>query len=192
MHLGLTLPSETKRYPHPFTRLSPRGPVQDPSARHRARSDPDSFEPSLTRNASGQLMHLTLSKTSTRAPRGYRLAQGLSMRPHASRRWPRFGRWPRLRVRRSSRQSPHCTELDLRRPCRQLISPTVRPVPPSSQCRFCCRLVKDDGFHDTGRLPPPRSLSRALRAPPGVATRARSLAAVSPSAAVFRGLNASG
>jgi hypothetical protein len=40
-------------------------------------------------------MHPTLSKTSTRAPRSYRLTQGLSKRPHASRRWPRFGRLTR-------------------------------------------------------------------------------------------------
>ena len=89
---------------HPAISARPR---QGPLGRHRARSDPDSCEPSLTRDASGQLMHPTLSKTSTRAPRSYRLTQGLSMRPHASRRWPRFGRWPRPWVRRCSRRSPH-------------------------------------------------------------------------------------
>jgi hypothetical protein len=81
---------------HPFTRLSPRGPVKDPSVATELGQIPIlescDFEPSLTRDASGQLMHPTLSKTSTRTPRGYRLTQGLSMRPSASRRGPRFGR----------------------------------------------------------------------------------------------------
>jgi len=68
---------------------------QEPLGPHRASSDPDSrpdgFEPSPTTDASGQLVHPTLSKTSTRTPRGYRLARGSSMRPVASRRWPRSG-----------------------------------------------------------------------------------------------------
>jgi hypothetical protein len=80
----------------PFRSAISARPRQEPLGPHQARSDPDSlpcgFEPSLTRDASGQLMHPTLSKTSTRAPCSYRLTQGLSMRPHASRRWPRFGR----------------------------------------------------------------------------------------------------
>jgi hypothetical protein len=37
-------------------------------------------------------MHPTLSKTSTRTPRGYRLARSSSIRPGASRHWPRFSR----------------------------------------------------------------------------------------------------
>lgn len=103
----------------PFHSAISARPRQGLLGTHQARSDPDSplprdflasnsiasdfinlrfhqqggFEPSLTRDVSGQLMHPTLSKTSTRAPRDYRLTQGLSMRPSASRRWPRFGRW---------------------------------------------------------------------------------------------------
>lgn len=89
------MPPETKHAAHPFTRLSPRGPVKDPSAPtelgqiptlHTRLNEQDGFEPSLTRDASGQLMHPTLSKTSTRTPRDYRLTQGLSMRLSASRR----------------------------------------------------------------------------------------------------------
>jgi len=103
-HLGLADFARNEVSAHPFARLSPRGPVKDPSVPTELGQvptrSPCGFEPSLTRDASGQLMHPTLSKTSTRTPRGYRLTQGLSMWPSASRRWPRFGRWPGSRVRR--------------------------------------------------------------------------------------------
>jgi hypothetical protein len=104
VHLGLAHMPETRVFAHPFARLPPRGPVKDPSAPTELGQiptrQPCDFEPSLTRDASGQLMHSTLSKTSTRTPRGYRLTRGLSVWPSASRRRPRFGRWPSSRVRR--------------------------------------------------------------------------------------------
>jgi hypothetical protein len=90
------LPPESKSLAHPFAPAISATPRQGRLGPHRARSDPDSrpdgFEPSPTRGASGQLLHPTLSKMSTRAPRGYRLARSSSMRPVASRHWPRFGR----------------------------------------------------------------------------------------------------
>ena len=207
MHLGLALPPETRRYPHPFTRLSPRGPVKDPSAptelgqiptldfpatTSQATSLQSGLEPSLTRDASGQLMHPTLSKTSTRAPRDYRLTQGLSMRPSASRRWPRFGRWapgagPTL-------VTPESTLLG------------VRPLTPVSLADLPDGEAGSILQPMSLRLPPrerrwfpqhrtPSASKGAVRGPFGL-TRcchlARPLDAFSPLAAVFRGLIALG
>jgi hypothetical protein len=99
MHLGLALPPETRHSTHPFARLLPRGCVNNPSATTELDQIPTrapcGLEPSLARDASGQLVHPTLSKKSTRAPRGYRLARSSSMRLCASRREPRFGRLAR-------------------------------------------------------------------------------------------------
>jgi hypothetical protein len=80
----------------PVRSAIPARPRQRPLGPHRTRSvsgsPPGGFEPVPTKDASGQLVHPTLSKTSTRTPRGYRLARSSSMRPIASRLWPRFGR----------------------------------------------------------------------------------------------------
>jgi hypothetical protein len=157
---------------HPFAQPTPRRPRQRRLGSSRARLPAARvLRPArpAARDASGQLVHSTLSKTSTRAACGYRPAQGLSMRPllHgfglASAGLPgaRFG-------------ACH-TELASQGPTSDALvtgrQPRLSPGPPSDQYRFHRHLVKDSGFHDTERLEPASSPPRALCFSPRASTR---------------------
>jgi hypothetical protein len=138
---------------HLFARPTPRRAVKGASA-------PAELDQPVTRtlrperpparDASSQLVHSTLSKTSTRTACGYRPAQGLPMRPPlhgfglASTGLP----GPRLGACHTEHTSQGPTS-DALVTGRQ---PRLSPGPPSDQRRFCHRLVKDSGFHDTERL----------------------------------------
>jgi len=157
---------------HPFARPAPRRPRQRRLGSDRARLPVARIlRPELpaTRDASGQPVHSTLSKTSTRTARGYRPALGWPMRPPlhgfdlASAGFP------------GTRLGACHTEHASRGPTSDALVtgrlPRLSPGPPSDQHRFHRDLVKDPGFRDTERLQPASNPPRALHFSPGVATR---------------------
>jgi len=162
---------------HPFARLTPRRPRQRRLGSRRARPPTARTlrpEQLPARDASSQLLHSTLSKTSTRAACGYRPAQGLPMRPLLHGFGLASAGLPGARLgachTEHTSQGPTSDALVTGR------QPRLSPGPPSDQHRFHHHLVKDCGFHDTERLQPASSPPRALRFSPRVTTR-RSLSA---------------
>lgn len=149
---------------HPFAPLAPRHRVNGASAPTEL-DQPDTLEPCdswapLDRDASGQLVHSTFSKTSTRTTCGCQLARKLADEALTSRCLPHFDRRPLERVGcLSHRAAPPGRPLTLVSPAN---SPDTEPGPLASQFRFHPCLVKGAGFHVTERLPPARSPSRAL------------------------------
>jgi hypothetical protein len=157
---------------HPFARPTPRrlrqrrlgsSPARLPAVRILRPARP------AARDASGQLVHSTLSKTSTRAACGYRPARGWSMRPLLHGFGLASAGLPELRL-----GALH-TELTTRGPTSDALvtgrQPRLSPGPPSDQHRFRRHLVKDSGFHDTERLQPASSLPQALCFSPCPGTR---------------------
>lgn len=174
------VPCDTERRSHPrcsqgsgppHTRHStiPARRHRAPLGRHRARPARPTRSrapPRQPLDASGQLSHLTLSKTSTRPGDDDRLAHGSPMGLAASRLGSRFGR---TRVERGGCCS-HPSARSTRRPLTP-VSPASTPgmpVLPASRCRLCRRHVNDDGFRDTERLPPACGPPRAVRSAPAL------------------------
>jgi hypothetical protein len=157
---------------HPFARPTPRRPRQERLGSNRARLPVSrALRPEVpaARDASGQLVHSTLSKTSTRTACGYRPAQGWPMRP------PLHGFGLASADLPGARLGASHTELASQGPTSDALvtgrQPRALPSPPSDQHRFRRRLVKGSGFHDTERLQPESSPPRALRFSPRVTTR---------------------
>jgi hypothetical protein len=174
--LARVLPQIETRHT-PFSSATPARPRQEPLGHHRARistaAHSEDHTSLLTRDASSQLVHLTLSKTSTRAPRDDRPARGQPMEPPASRPRSRFGRWAP-----DPEDDVHVSVGPANQPLVPA-SPTGSPAKiaflPTSQCRLCHLRVNDGGFHDTEHLPPacgpPRAVPSHPVLPPGSTSR---------------------
>jgi hypothetical protein len=135
------------------------------------------------RDASGQLVHSTLSKTSTRTACGCQPARGWSTRPELHGHGLASAGLPETRSDASH------TELTPQGPTSDALVtgrlPRLSPGPPSDQYRFRLRLVKSSGFRDTGRLQPASSPPRALRFSPRARHPAITLDVFSPLARSF-------